>query len=711
MSPDVESAYRLAVFSTVASGFLAMLFTEEFSAPFWALVPLCVACSLLLRSGRFQLPRALALLAAAMLLGWIASDLFLLSSGVSTVRYLGRLALYVQLLAIFLPESDWNFRLLGAISFIHLLSAASLTTNMSYLAASILYIVSATWLLILQQVKVGIQRSGVHGDNQWRTLVAGPMIARMTLLATVVFVLTAGLFFGIPRYGAGYFFSRGEEAPVVSGFSEEVRLGSLGELKQSDEIVMRVIVAGLEPPMNQGLYWRGVSLDVYDGLGWKRGRGAVRRLTADEQGFQDRSYDVSVGQELQACQTEVVQQFFLNHPNTAVIFAAPRAIAVTGKFSKLTVDENTSVRVEFPAFSSYYYSVRSAMRCVTRLQLREASGRYNARVAAMGLQLPPDVQAIRELAQRVTKGKTTAYDKAVAIENYLVDNFTYSLDMTGLDLQKPLDDFIFRRRSGHCEFFASAMAIMLRSVGVPARIANGYQQGEWNELGHYYLVRSRDAHSWVEVYFQGFGWIEFDPTPSSGRSTYQSVSLLSAMMLSYDTVRLLWKRSVIEYHLLDQVEHLRRIAAFMRFMRKIARQLFEDVQQEIHEIASGRRSVSEVARELLSILLLCCLAVPGILWAKRAGYRLGRRVSRGSSIRFYMRLTDLLRAHGYLRLPGQTPMELAFRVTASEGPALDAVEEITRYYYRVRFRDAPLTDEEQARVQTLLRQVAARLGK
>ncbi|MBI4868726.1 MAG: DUF3488 domain-containing protein [Candidatus Wallbacteria bacterium] len=699
---DVDSAYRLAVFAMVGSGFLAMLVTDQFPLSFWLLVPISMACSLGVRAGWFHPPRALALLAGALMAGLIAADLLVLSSAVSNMRYAGRVVLYLQLIALFLPEREWGFRLMSALGFAHLVASAALTTNMAYLAASIGFIVAGTWVLVLQQVRQGIRRTGIHGENQWRSMVAGAMVGRMTTVALVVFALTVGLFFGIPRYGAGYFFSRGEEAPVVSGFSEEVRLGSLGELKNSDEIVMRVILKGLEPPLTRGLYWRGVALDIYDGTGWRRGRGMVRRLTSDDQGFQDRNYDLSVGQELQPCQVEVIQQFFLNHPNTAVIFAAPRPIAVTGKFSKLTIDDNTSVRVEFPAFSSFYYVVRSAMQCATRQELRESAIRYSSRVASQGLQLPPGIEKIRELARLVTRDKTNPYDQAVAIESFLATGFNYTLELGDVDAKRPLEDFLFRKKAGHCEFFATAMAVMLRTIGVPARIVNGYQQGEWNDVGKYFVVRRREAHSWVEVYFHKYGWIEFDPTPQAGRSSYQGTSFLSALLMMYDTIRLYWKRSVIEYHLLDQVEHLRRIAGAMREARRALYLAYDGLRQQMKDVATGRASVVVLLRDGTWLALLVVVLMPGLLLARRAGLGWGRVPPLESRIRFFTRMLELLRDRGYVRAAGQTPMEFAREVQAREGGDVDWLERLTRHYYRVRFRDAPLTPHEQSEVQALL---------
>ena len=105
-------------------------------------------------------------------------------------------------------------------------------------------------------------------------------------------------------------------------------------------------------------------------------------------------------------------------------------------------------------------------------------------------------------------------------KSYLRRNFRYTLKLTGTPGRDPLAHFLFETRAGHCEYFASAMAVMLRAIGIPSREVNGFLPGEYNDLGGDYIVRASDAHSWVEAYFPGSGWITFDPTPPAPDSGY-----------------------------------------------------------------------------------------------------------------------------------------------------------------------------------------------
>ena len=121
------------------------------------------------------------------------------------------------------------------------------------------------------------------------------------------------------------------------------------------------------------------------------------------------------------------------------------------------------------------------------------------------------------LARRLAAGARTEYDLAARIERYLRENYTYDEHIPRDHY--PLEAFLFKDRRGYCQQFAGAMALMLRMDGVPARIAAGFRPGVYDTSAHRWRVRALDAHSWVEVYFAGVGWVPFDPTPSRGGSS------------------------------------------------------------------------------------------------------------------------------------------------------------------------------------------------
>jgi hypothetical protein len=177
------------------------------------------------------------------------------------------------------------------------------------------------------------------------------------------------------------------------------------------------------------------------------------------------------------------------------------------------------------------YRVRASLNAPTVAQLRSAGIDYPAWVTERYLQLPPNITPrFRELARQFTVGRDNPYDVAAAITTYLRRTIQYNEVISPPPSgQEPLDWFLFDHRKGFCNYYASAEVVLLRSLGIPARLASGFAQGErrvggdiympdrggtppWSENSNVYVVRQRDSHAWPEVYFPGFGWIEFEPT-------------------------------------------------------------------------------------------------------------------------------------------------------------------------------------------------------
>ena len=165
------------------------------------------------------------------------------------------------------------------------------------------------------------------------------------------------------------------------------------------------------------------------------------------------------------------------------------------------------------------------------------------------LQLPQLDPRIPELAGQVTASAATVYDKAAAIQQYLMTRYGYTLQLPRSLPRDPVANFLFVRRQGHCEYFASAMAIMLRTQGTPARIVNGFRGGEFNDLTGSYLIRGRDAHSWVEAYIPGFGWTTFDPTPAGPGVV---PARWNRLQLYLDAAAEFWREWVVNYDATQQ---------------------------------------------------------------------------------------------------------------------------------------------------------------
>jgi hypothetical protein len=162
------------------------------------------------------------------------------------------------------------------------------------------------------------------------------------------------------------------------------------------------------------------------------------------------------------------------------------------------------------------------------------------------LQLPADTDPrIGQLAHDITAKGNSIFEKATLVEAYLRRNYKYTLNLTWAPGAQPVSTFLFTSKAGHCEYFASSMAILLRAAGIPTRVVNGFLTGEYNPVGHDYIVRESDAHSWVEVYIPGNGWIEFDPTPPD--PNHHDISLALQLSQYVDAGELFWNSYVLVY--------------------------------------------------------------------------------------------------------------------------------------------------------------------
>jgi transglutaminase-like putative cysteine protease len=196
-------------------------------------------------------------------------------------------------------------------------------------------------------------------------------------------------------------------------------------------------------------------------------------------------------------------------PDAPMRFSQSTQVDIRG-----TPDDVATVRLDAPVQQNQEYTVVSAISIATVQDLRVAGEDYPDAVRRHYLQLPRTVpRRVIDLARQATDGATSAYDKAAAIETYLRDNFTYSTHVASVPPDQDwVDYFLFDSKQGYCDYFATAMVVLLRAEGVPARVASGFAPGEFDESTGISLVRENHAHSWVEAYFPRYGWITFEPS-------------------------------------------------------------------------------------------------------------------------------------------------------------------------------------------------------
>jgi transglutaminase-like putative cysteine protease len=366
----------------------------------------------------------------------------------------------------------------------------------------------------------------------------------------------------------------------MAGFSDGVRLGGHGVIKRDPTVVMRVEMAPQWGDRDAvAVHWRGVAFDSYRHGVWSRSAKApptISTTTFSGLGRKQRRtlrYDKLTPdvREMAARRARAVEQnIYLDPLDTDVLFGASMPVVFEtdrpppGTVARVERNDEVRLRrngtIHYQVWSELVPPEPAALRAITERDLAGTS--YE-----LYLKLPEEITAeTYELAQRITEGKTTRYDKAVALRNWLTSNLEYTLEQEDPGEEEPVHFFLFTRKKGHCEYFASAFAVMARAVGIPTRNVNGFLGGEWNEYDQYVAVRAGDAHSWAEVYFDELGWVTFDATPPGqvdqlGRG---SSGALARMQRFLDTLRFQWDKWVIEYDLGQQLTVFRGVGGALR---------------------------------------------------------------------------------------------------------------------------------------------------
>ena len=296
-------------------------------------------------------------------------------------------------------------------------------------------------------------------------------------------------------------------AVFLPGFSNQVNLGDIGEIKTSSRPVMHIRIWSAQPvgPMK----WRGATLSEFDGKRWTNPSRKPEMIPVENDhvvlappGLPPPGRRINYRVEMEEQENDTL--FFAGTPETLDLQA--RA---------LYRSETSSLRLGHAVPQGFHYDAYSLLDDppetapipfpppVLPLAARE-----------LYLRLPPLDVRVTELARNFAAGATGDLARARAIERHLRSDYGYTLELPDREVADPLANFLFARRKGHCEYFASAMAVMLRSQGIPARLATGFQSGVYNPVSDLWLVRASDAHSWVEAWIPGYGWRTFDPTPA-----------------------------------------------------------------------------------------------------------------------------------------------------------------------------------------------------
>lgn len=453
-----------------------------------------------------------------------------------------------------------------------------------------------------------------------------------------------------------------------------------GPLRLTDELVMEVEAL-------RGRYWRAVVFDKYSSAGWT----ATSTDLVDLEGKNPTIPGFT--QTTNNLRSQATQNYTIIVPGGNILFAAaqplqvslPARMLVAGPAKKAPDATETAMAqlyAKTPLYSGQRYSVTSAINHVDEQSLRAAGTEYPDYLREHYTALPSTVpDRVRDLAAQLTAGLETPYDKAKTIESYL-RSIRYDEGIPGpRPGEDGVDYFLFRERAGYCDYYASAMAVMLRSLGIPTRLAQGYSQGEFNDKRGVFQVRQRDAHTWVEVYFPGYGWIEFEPTaaePAIERPATPSEEGSQNNPTSDSPQN-------------DNLNGLERL-----------RELDEQLANEQGGRAAWFSLGGRVQPRTL-VLPLGALATLGLVTGT-ATLLLRRRWRDLSLIeRIFDQVALVARALGVRQRPVQTPHEYANEISTRVPPAREKLSHLALLFSRIRFSPHPLEPAEEVEAKVTWR--------
>jgi protein-glutamine gamma-glutamyltransferase len=628
------------------------------------------------------------------------------------VSALSRLILTLGAIKLLQRKADRDWIFLYVIAFFEILLAAGVSISPTYIASLALFLLFSVLAIIAFEIKktshsVKNKQTSVITEQSLpaKTVSQLPFVAILLLFTILTFAVPT--FFFLPRFSGAGIGSNFGNSHSLTGFSDRVTLGDIGKIQQSDETVMRVKV---DNPLNvqiQNLRWRGVALDNFDNKTWKKTPIIAEILTKENNGFfrlNTAKTDVNL----------VTQTVYLESIETSVLFNLSKPIQVFANYLSIAKDKEDSYTIAGSDAGRTSYKVISDVSYPKIADLRNENPVLSDEFDKRYVQLPQiDPRISLKAKEIIEQAKAlNRYDKAKAIETYLQNNFAYTLDLkVGTD--EPVTDFLFNVKAGHCEYFATSMAVMLRTQGIASRVVNGFQQGEYNETADVFVVKQRNAHSWVEVYFpEKDVWITFDPTPFAGQNSPVADATFSSQISKYlEGLESIWIQYFVSYDKEEQrslaktfrnkfAEYQVKSSVWLIEMQNTLLAWWRDISGE-----QGFEARIYAIIYAVGIILTTALAIVISIWFGRGIWRLRfwrklwSRLSRKPQtpiIEFYQRMIIALDRKGYKRELSQTPLEFALSLNMSE-----AVK-ITEHYNRVRFGEKSLSGDEQNEIESWL---------
>ncbi len=655
---------------------------------------------------------------ALVVLGLFAQIFRGLSGGGGWLGLVMEFAAFLSISRLFNRRSAAEYQQIAVLAFMHLIAATVLTSDLGYAGVFVAFVVATPWVLTFAHLRAEIERNypkdadADHVTDAARVLgsrrIVGPsFLAWTALLSVPMFAMTLVLFILFPRVGLGFVSFGKNRGQAVAGFGNQVELGGFGVIRDDPTVVLRVTPSrALDAQESQRyLRLRGTAFDSYDGRRWTRTEGDPVSMRAIDDYYplrrmEDRRRDFRFKIVLDRLDEPV-----LFVPTGTVGLRIPSR-AVPGRANRTRVERRHGLDLRYTSGDDLGI-VYEAVASMTESELdvpatRDVDGeRY--------LALPPGHERVTKLARGLARGLSAPSEIARRFESYLRDEgrYQYSLEQPRVGTRWPLEVFLFEARRGHCEYFATALAIMLRAVDIPSRNVTGFVGGEYNPYGRYYGMRQSDAHSWVEALVPGRGWMTLDPTPFARDRLGASHSLFADWNNVVDAMRSYWMTQVLSYDLRAQVGMLRSLREWSRglSMPSFGVETRNEAEPDHRANPTGGRSTRTLGLFVVGVGLLAAAAVLALrsLARRKKKPALGR--SARAAQKLYRELERVLARKGRARPPHVSPQAHARALSQSGFAAAGAVEELTQVYVEARYGAGDLPEARLERARARLAEI------
>lgn len=673
-----QSPWLLGLASvTTAVASLSLLLVEELNPltvlPLAAVIPLG---RLFDRRGSYPLPRVLFDAAAVL---YVLFFLFLDLPASGTLRSVTRLVMFILVYLLLNPKGERQLRQLFLANFLVFFLVSGQAVSPLYFFFFVAYFLCALLWLVKWQEEAPSLRSSIRP-------------AGLAGLAAVCLACAAVMFVFMPRFysprmqqllaysGLGRFRTG---LHSLEGMTGEVELGYFGPLGANTARALRTTFtdSGGRLLRPKKVLIRAAGFDRFDGRRWSRSRQEFLYrlpqgvLDSREGHVRFRTFDGRVlltGDSRGA--PEVWEEFFVYPMAGAFIFSRGGIVALETESRSVYIDWTDTAYM--PSMYAEGVAYRVAALDGPGVFYRNIES-YDRILEEKYLQLPPSDARLGGLAERLTAGSADPLAKAEALASFLRAGYAYSSEPE--HGRQTVEEFLFRSRAGNCEYFATALCLLLRSAGVPARLAIGFLCEDWNEVGQFYDVRQRDAHAWAEAFVPEKGWVTFDPTPPA-EAGGGGAGFLGALFRSFrdyaSAVEVRWYRYVVGYDRFTQ--------------RSVMSRLGLEIDRNLTRILVGLGA-------LVGTVLVLVTTKP---WRRLRE----RKRRKARSAHFYYGLLHALERKGFARRGSQTGREFAEDVVARR-PDLAPLRDATEAFYAVRYAGRELGATELAAAERAARTV------